>query len=91
MTEADFVSLLTTDMFNISHDKVRDVLAVYAGNRSSEDWYWIATAVYGDYAIACPSLRAARQISKASRKEFCMAAVSSWASLVRVSWNIAGQ
>ncbi|CAE7783770.1 BCHE [Symbiodinium pilosum] len=69
MTEADFVSLLTTDMFNISHDKVRDVLAVYAGNRSSEDWYWIATAVYGDYAIACPSLRAARQISKASRKE----------------------
>ena len=71
MTKADFELLLTTDMFNISTDKIDDVLAVYAdaSNTSSTDWYWTATKVYGDYAIACPSLRAAHQIAKMSSKE----------------------
>ena len=71
MTEADFVVLLTTDMFNVSNDRVADILAMYAdrGGNASTDWYWAAAAVYGDYAIACPSLRAARQISKMSQKE----------------------
>eukprot|EP00439_Symbiodinium_sp_Y106_P049558 s303_g6.t1 len=71
MTKADFELLLTTDMFNISSDKIDDVLAVYAdaSNTSSTDWYWTATKVYGDYAIACPSLRAAHQIAKMSSKE----------------------
>ena len=71
MTESDFIALLTTDMLNISHAQIGDVLAVYAAedNASVKDWYWTATEVYGDYAIACPTLRAARQISKMSKKE----------------------
>mmetsp|Transcript_67002 Transcript_67002/g.157201 ORF Transcript_67002/g.157201 Transcript_67002/m.157201 type:complete len:591 (+) Transcript_67002:48-1820(+) len=91
MTKADFELLLTTDMFNISSDKIDDVLAVYAdaSNTSSTDWYWTATKVYGDYAIACPSLRAAHQIAKMSSKEtflyeFCQtprAHAPSWAGI----------
>ncbi|CAE6954209.1 unnamed protein product, partial [Symbiodinium sp. CCMP2456] len=91
MTKADFELLLTTDMFNISNDKIDDVLSVYAdaSNTSSTDWYWTATKVYGDYAIACPSLRAAHQLAKMSSKEtflyeFCQtprARAPSWAGI----------
>ncbi|CAJ1392419.1 unnamed protein product [Effrenium voratum] len=72
MTESDFRELLTTDMFNVSHTMLPTILQMYApaDNADKEvDWYWTTAAIYGDYAINCPTLRAADWISNMSEKD----------------------
>lgn len=72
MTESDFKSLMTTDLFNVSGgSQLEQILKVYAPELKENGhhewyWYWIAADVYGDYAIACPTLRAADRLSEAT-------------------------
>lgn len=71
MTESDFKALMTTDLFNVTDSELQQILKVYAPKLKENGhhewyWYWIAADVYGDYAIACPTLRAADRLSEAT-------------------------
>jgi len=66
MKESDFKNLMTRDLFNISEAELPELLNVYVPDseeKDNHDWYWIVAEIYGDYSIACPSLRAADQLS----------------------------
>jgi len=69
MTQGDFETLLTTDLFNLSVAQLPEALRIYGANATGAypNWYWAAAHFYGDYEISCPTRRAARAVEKFSQ------------------------